>query len=138
MKFIFLMLFISCASLNQNRYATESIRKLVVQYEELKGSKINSNITFSIEPLESDTALAVCNTAFKSIKISDRFYFSSTDEELMLVVFHELGHCDLGRKHSNVLFYDKCAKSLMHWNARYSDRTCWVRYKEHYLKELFN
>lgn len=90
---------------------------------------------------------------FTEININIEYWFSPyiTNLDREALIFHELGHCALGRLHTRLpgLFGDILAKifsknkgfladgcpiSLMHWSA---NSTCYALHRDYYVEELF-
>jgi len=112
-------------------------------------------INFYAEEDKDSTTLAWCNYLTNEIGVNaNTFMYLSVNQQMMLM-FHELAHCLLDRRHSdygtdwleNVLlflriipkrgfFEDGCPKSLMH--PYIMGDICWLRHHEEYLVELFN
>lgn len=53
------------------------------------------------------------------------------------LVFHELGHCVLGRQHDDAVDDNGCADSLMHPYINVAV-TCYKKERDKYLNELFS
>lgn len=68
------------------------------------------------------------------IVINKRIWKTMSPEYQEVVLLHELGHGALRRNHSNGLMKDGCGRSIMLYNI---DRLCYLKHREHYLKELF-
>ena len=73
--------------------------------------------------------------------------FRRTKNMQEAIIFHELGHCELKRKHSDnkidapqFIKNDKCPESLMNSGHTEFDRNldrCYNRHKDYYIDELF-
>lgn len=56
-------------------------------------------------------------------------------DDIEETIFHELGHCILGRKHNNRILPSGSPASMMH---RFHLGSTYTGNREHYIKELFN
>lgn len=54
------------------------------------------------------------------------------------LVFHELGHCVLGRPHCKLTNKQGVATSVMYPIMRDRDMVDWTTYRKHYVRELFH
>lgn len=74
---------------------------------------------------------------YKEITIDKKKWNSYNDEQRQTLVFHELGHCELGRKHENGV-EDYCPISLMrsYMLNEYEINSCYVGREDYYLREL--
>jgi len=87
-----------------------------VSYEAETGTHV-SGIAMGIGETKNNTAVGECTTwgkKYKQITISSSFYSANKDNllELEQVIYHELGHCDMGRDHNdNDLGFTHCAKT---------------------------
>ena len=81
-------------------------------------------------------AVAYCDTASRpTIVITEEYWTKADDIERELVVFHELGHCVLGRHHLNAQFSDGRPVSIM--NYKNVSEKQFLENKDYYLRELF-
>jgi len=90
-------------------------------------------------PINDGAVIGKCSSSASSKKISiDSYYWKTANRlERELVVFHELGHCFLGRDHLDTAKQDGSCTSLMHsgltnCKSNYNSLT-----RETYLDELF-
>jgi hypothetical protein len=62
------------------------------------------------------------------------------DNATMSVIFHELGHCLLGRSHDNSLLSEGFPKSLMYDTSEFfmDDRSIFLNNYKYYVDELFS
>lgn len=122
MKFIELYIFIlSClmvGCISCSSFKTMDIKPIdaefdqhVSKYEDLKVEtlkvKMKNNISILFHSLPSPT-IGICywiSNGSREIYIDPGFWFAPTTSELdrELLIFHELGHCDLDRGHSDPL-----------------------------------
>lgn len=68
------------------------------------------------------------------IKIRHDFWVFATPLSRKIVVYHELGHCLIGRSHRNDTFPDNCARSLM--NSNLPALECLNKHYDDYIQEL--
>lgn len=54
-----------------------------------------------------------------------------------ILLFHELGHCVLGRPHDDRMRDDGCPKSIMKSSLSDIDIICYALDRDYYIKELF-
>lgn len=100
------------------------------------------NIVALIEEIEVEEIGGKCThpvPGSNRIIINESFFLNTDDESLKeLVIFHELGHCYLGRDHRDESFQNGACKSIM----RSGLGNCLDNYKsstkERYLDELFD
>lgn len=58
-----------------------------------------------------------------------------TEDQKSVLIFHELGHCELNRDHRDDLREDGCPESIMNWIL--TKDYCIKRYKKEYFEEIF-
>jgi Putative phage metallopeptidase len=115
-----------------------TINNLVIQYD--------SSLTDAY--CATSNIITAENNVQKIISINPRLHCGVNDQEMEALIFHELGHCFLGRDHDNNVLPNGDPKSLMKENdiSLYSpciynlgDPSCDKRYRRtYYLDELFN
>jgi hypothetical protein len=72
----------------------------------------------------------------KFIRVDRRAWARMTQEEREATLFHELGHCVLGRiEHADKMYPDGCPVSLMH--TSHTLKNCYFKNRSAYLDELF-
>lgn len=92
------------------------LEQFVVSYEVDTGNHV-SGISMGIGETKDTTAIGECTTwgkKYKQITISPTFFFANEDTPLDIeqVVYHELGHCDIGRGHNDKdLGFTHCVKT---------------------------
>lgn len=99
---------------------------------------IVDRIVFSFRTFWFSSVVGMCtyrggNTNYVDFSTSAWRAGSSTFKEML--VFHELGHCLLGRGHNNVSHNDGRKESLM--NSYIFSQSTYRAYRDEYLKELF-
>ena len=111
---------------------------------ELRGINVNlrrERISGEIARLHDDGVAGECSySSFfpNEVTIDTEFWNNASDRAREFVVFHELGHCSLGREHREAAFSNGICRSIMRSglgdcfdNYRTSTRTT-------YLNELFD
>jgi len=98
-------------------------------------------IYYTVENIEGEFVAGSCtynSHAPNKVTIDTDFWQNSTQSAKEMVVFHELGHCVLGRDHREGRDTDGFCISIM----RSGDGSCKDTYsaqtKEYYMLELFN
>lgn len=82
-------------------------------------------------------AAGACWPLRNRILISADWFWAAAEWEREVVVFHELGHCQLGRQHRNSI-RKKRARSIMHGRALdFLTKDLYRANREVYLDELF-
>ena len=109
-----------------------------------RGFDINlrtSGITGEIKSISEDEVAGQCNYqshAPNHVIIDAAFWTEASDRYREFVVFHELGHCDLGRDHREDAYSNGACQSIM----RSGLGECIDNYnpftRETYLDELFD
>lgn len=97
-------------------------------------------LTASIISIAEDGVLGQCHYSEQApniVEIDQQFWNRATDLEKEYVVFHELGHCVLGRNHDDTRLADGSCGSIMQSGLT----NCRVEYntsnREEYVDELF-
>lgn len=111
----------------------------VLEYEKVCNRKVSLKIYF--EKMEGPV-VGVCRSfigpdSWKEIAISIDFFKQARIEQMEALVFHELGHCDLGRSHvqsyTGESYFDRPV-SLMYYQVL--DAWTYTVHKAEYIKEL--
>lgn len=95
----------------------------------------------TIEFSESENAGSTCNSSNNLIKInSSQWQQLMTETTRKWLVYHELGHCILGRGHDSGIFENGECKSIM--NSYISNSNCVTNFvsdswQKYYIEELF-
>lgn len=79
--------------------------------------------------------IGTCSHNRNLIKINEHYWPRFTDKQKLILIFHELGHCFLKRKHNNYILPDTCPYSIM--NKKMISDKCIRNNFEHYIKELY-
>lgn len=84
-------------------------------------------------------AIGVCNhysNGKKQIILDHSYWNQATEVEKTILVWHELGHCVLDRRHMDIMLPDTCPYSIMYYQQ--FDTNCFDKHYDHYVQELFN
>ena len=139
--------FLSCQK-EDNLIAPEVDERLTFFFESFKkeGSSRGQNINMEdiigqIIDIETDGVLGRCNqltSGEKHLMIDRLFWETATVTEKEFVIFHELGHCALNRRHLDATNKDGTCTSLM----QSGNGSCKLIYnaqnRSKYLDELFS
>lgn len=100
-----------------------------------------NELEFQREGAEENTiGLCVYNEiGINRVIILRSFWEAAEDTARWVVVFHELGHCELGREHRDIMESDGCPVSLMRWEISSTTRCIesGERTTDDYERELF-
>lgn len=111
------------------RGVPEEVRPYV-QLFEYEAGRASRDVTFGWKRLKGER-IGVCTKyggEYPEVHLDPDYWAEASDAEREMLVFHELGHCDLNRRHCEV-------GSLM---AEYAfDAETYLEYREDYLDELF-
>jgi len=143
---IYLFLFISISACGDKK--TQSINPLFVPYvdaffEEAKNRNINialSDFDLTMRFAVVDEFIGTCNTGNVTIEIDRESWRSFSNVNKEWLIFHELGHCILGRDHNNEKNDNGECRSVMNEtinNLNCSTNLCSSLWKDYYFDELF-
>lgn len=85
-----------------------------------------------------DQKAGVCYTwssGHAEIEIDRSYWDTATENEKTAIIYHELGHCELGRGHFDAIRKDGCALSIMNWIV-IRDK-CMDKHFDDYIEEMF-
>lgn len=111
-------------------------------WEKDTGLSVGSSIVF--EDLGAGTTLALCryfksNPQARAIFIDKNKWYTLTDAQKEVLIYHEIGHCDLQQfVHRNDWMIDGCPYTIMRpeiftpWEIIH----CYTKHKKHYIREL--
>jgi hypothetical protein len=114
----------------------------IVKFSNITGRVVDVTMRFS--ELKDDY-VGMC-TIYKSgrrvVEIDESFWNESDYNEREELIFHELGHCVLNRRHSETMathpeYNYKFPNSIMYPYV-FGHRSFYERFKEHYYQELIN
>jgi hypothetical protein len=115
-----------------------------VEYFKTKAAKYKVKVDLSnirvvfVERMPVKGWVGLCETLTTGTKVLSihRGYFERMPEEVRYsLILHELGHCALGREHSDAMLPGGCPVSVMHWKDNM--KGCFYNNQMYYLKELF-
>ena len=108
-------------------------------YEEavIYGKQIQKKHIIYMFADHQDNIIGVCYpyTAIPMITIDRKYWWAANERQRTALIFHELGHCVLGRAHVDSVERDGCATSLMNSIAEFAG--CFPEQYGRYLLELF-
>lgn len=139
-----LLLNISCSTATTGRIGVDSsILPYVERFEAYLGHTID-DLHIELVRLNKTNRghiAGVCNiskydTNKYFIEIDEDYWYFYGDTKREMLIFHELGHCELNKQHNDVILSNGCPKSLMSPNK--FDIWCYRDNKQRYLAELFN
>lgn len=144
MKFLFLLLLSGCA-LPQNKVQIDSRLKPYVDAFVSDASSLGLHIKITdlivtIQTMDNKT-IAFCEYGMTNkIVFNQSYYEYYLSQEMFAdieqVMYHELGHCVLGRGHYDELYYpDNYPKSVM--NTYHFSGRLYEMFKHNYILELF-
>jgi hypothetical protein len=79
-------------------------------------------------------AVGYCYRATNSIEILRSYWKETSPIRQQMLIFHELGHCLLGKKHSDAIFQDGCGASIMLFHLDSSD--CYYKHYNELIAEF--
>ncbi len=121
----------------KQRYKNVNLKalKFVKKFERILRQDI-SDVKVRFVKFKKTNAAGMCNMSTGIIYLNKERWDSFSEITKETVVFHELGHCVLGRGH---LYYDDkkyyCAPSIMGWRGIEDD--CYTQMYAYYINELF-
>lgn len=98
---------------------------------------VGKTITFAFKSFFGST-IGMCRmngSGRNSVDLSTSAWNKGSEAFREMLVFHELGHCLLGRGHKNTSHSDGRRESLM--NSYIFDSRVYLAHRDEYLKELF-
>lgn len=116
----------------------EDFKNYVTAFEQEIGDKVEINISYS--PQEYPT-IAICYYYYNSpernyIEVDQDSWNNSIESAREEIIFHELGHCILGRDHDNNMIKEySVPKSIMY---PYVFGFAFHEYRQYYTSELKN
>jgi len=133
-KILALIILCGCASIGQ---VDKQVLPYVDKFEELYGQKIGPIDILIVDFDEKHkNAGGLCRLLSQQIFINKKLWETKDEYEKEMLVFHELGHCELGLAHDNQKdSKDGCYKSIMNWKSM--PGKCYRKKKKYYRDELF-
>ncbi len=106
---------------------------IVVDYDE-------ANVTAEIQKLNQGSVAGSCTTNGQDIRhitIDQEFWNKATHLIKEMVIFHELGHCVLGRGHKEDSFENGVCQSIMRSGLGSCQDAYVLENRAYFIKELF-
>lgn len=141
MKLILLLLLVSCGSRIELIKKTDTVfLPYIAKLQESLGITITSPVIFDIL---KDNIAGICDYRTKVIKIAYKYWITHTDEQREVLLLHEIGHCQINRRHSEatIRLGDRtCPLSVMRTPLFHKGEVmvCYRPNREYYLNELLN
>lgn len=144
MKFLIFILLLGCGSakgFQKNELSVTGFENYVKLFEEYSctfGTKCikvdNLIIKFGdLNDNEDGRATLFSDNRTPIITIDSEYWKDHDKDKREALLLHEMGHAILMRRH--VAYEDDCPSSIM--NPATPSGYCYIKYKEYYLKELF-
>lgn len=115
----------------------DELKTYIDTYLYYKQSWVDTNILFKFKdgPINDNPRIrAACKGGVITIRKDTWDNLSHLGKELL--IFHELGHCDLLRHHNDRMKADGCMESIMY---RYLKTSCYTEDSRlYYIRELFD
>jgi hypothetical protein len=108
------------------------LKGIVRLYENKYNIDISNYHNITFKDLNGDI-IGVCYMFFNYIAIDKTYWKYSNFRERVLLVFHELGHCDQYLLHDTRLRKDGCPLSIMYPNS--PSKKCLNKYFDEYISE---
>lgn len=109
--------------------------------QNVKVDLIQSKITGVVEDLEEENVAGLCTYYSHSpnhVTIDLEFWNRFSDNFKEMIVFHELGHCVLGRDHREGQLQDGRCLSIMRSGSEFCRDAYTPSTKAYYISELFH
>lgn len=100
-----------------------------------------SNVTAKLEYINDGSVAGTCSTNghdIRDIVIDKAFWDRASYLSKEMVIFHELGHCILGRGHSEGSFQNGICKSIMRSGLGNCSDAYTNDNRDYFIQELFN
>lgn len=103
MKYLLIALFlVGCSHADQSEtekeFSKDSMYVAMERFSKEFGIEITSTISFSDDPYNGFPGYCIVETGF--ISINKEWWVDVDEEEREALIFHELGHCELGLGHT--------------------------------------
>jgi hypothetical protein len=96
-------------------------------------SEINVQLVDQLS-VNSPGAVGYCFHATDTVEILKEYWELLDPLRKQMIIFHELGHCAMGRAHSDELYDDNCPKSIMHHQM--AIKKCYIKHYDEMIQEL--
>lgn len=107
--------------------------KYVQRFEEHYGRSIPAIISIVFVD-DMEEAVGRCYWYSRNIEIDREYWDTHGEAGREQLIFHELGHCVLNRRH-NTKRMQNCPASIMYPSL---SPACYAKYRKEYIKELFD
>lgn len=135
--------FVSCSRPIGRGQVDPAFEPYVTSFEEFWGHKVHVNVLFDDGTnLQYPVMAGICSTIGTSndkdetVYIRREFWEHSVHYWKEAVIFHELGHCVLGRQHNMRLFPSGEPYSIMFPDI-FGEESFYIENRTHYINELF-
>ena len=126
-------------------YETEELKMYAQRFEAYsaiyssKGSVAIYNLRIVFGPMNEEKAVGLCSldlSGTSTVSIDKAYWDTASPPQKEVLIFHELGHCVLGRGHNDQLNESESPLSIMYSDIR--PAYYYPYEKERYLRELYN
>jgi hypothetical protein len=134
-RYLWLLIFTACG--NTSNQVDPEFNKYIELFEKTYNLKISLNMSFAAQPYPRVGVCYTQNGKGKLIQI-DRDYWNQIDDDAKeLLMFHEFGHCVLGRDHrSDYMQVDGFVVPASIMNPYMFSSTVYSKNRDYYEKEL--
>lgn len=143
---VLLLTLTSCATIKRDKSTHNPmfdsyIVKFQKEHKRVTGKtlKVTTPISFGIVRkrygFDAYCMMSLAHKRNRSIVIDKRRWFELSEAAKEILIYHELGHCELNRMHREDRYDNRRPKSIM--SANMMQRRFYERYREEYIKELF-
>lgn len=143
MKLVLIFLFLtSCAGQQDVLIVASPLRpyydRFLVEAKRQNVTINTDNLILEMVDELQDLELGVCsvNNEIRIIKVLSSTWKPLTDAGKEQIVYHELGHCGLGRAHLDGTLLDGSPRSIM--NSKHFNDSAYLYYHDYYMHELFH
>ena len=113
-----------------NRNVDDAFVEYVSRFERHYGEAVEVGVNFG----SLKDAVGICYYVTGNIEIDREYWNTHGEAAKEELIFHELGHCVLGREHNEHMIGD-CPASIMYPTLTPG---CYKKHKDYYIKELFD
>lgn len=107
----------------------------VLEFEKYYGKRISDNLHIYFgKTMPSEEG--ICFMDIKVIVINEALWNIYNKHKREALIFHELGHCEMGihRHYDGYNYKTACKKSVM--NSSSINTRCWKKHRKYYIKRL--
>lgn len=102
-------------------------------YFHVKADSIDIRLVDEISADYKD-AVGYCYKATNSIEVLRSYWEEMPPIKQQMLIFHELGHCLLGKVHTDVVLSDGCSGSIMMYHMDFAD--CYYKHFDELIAEF--